>query len=211
MKGKYKILLSIIFILIIVVVIVLGIKGFSKKKNNNNNPDEINIPVLESIEKYGYSLHERDSLVMKETYEELKTILNNETIEYEEYAKSLAKLFVIDLWTMNNKTNRYDVGGIEYIYPDNVANYKLNVENTIYKNIENNVDGKRKQELPAVKSITDIEVHSDKFKIGDNEEDSYVVSLMWDYDKDLGYENKAKITMIKKDNKLYIVEYTSGE
>lgn len=210
MKGKYKVLLSIIFVLILVVVIGIGIKSFSKKKVNNNS-EEINIPVLESIEKYGYSLHERDSVVMKETYEKLKEILNKDDIDYEEYAKCLAKLFVIDLWTMNNKTNKYDVGGIEYIYPDNVANYKINVENTVYKNIENNVDGKRKQELPAVKSITNIEVHNDKFEIGDEETNSYVVSLMWDYDKDLEYENSATITMIKKDDKLYIVEYVSGE
>lgn len=210
MKGKYKVLLSIIFVLILVVVIGIGIKSFSKKKVNNNS-EEINIPVLESIEKYGYSLHERDSVVMKETYEKLKEILNKDDIDYEEYAKCLAKLFVIDLWTMNNKTNKYDVGGIEYIYPDNVANYKINVENTVYKNIENNVDGKRKQELPAVKSITNIEVHNDKFIIGDEETNSYVVSLMWDYDKDLEYENSATITMIKKDDKLYIVEYVSGE
>jgi len=210
MKGKYKVLLSIIFVLILVVVIGIGIKSFSKKKVNNNS-EEINIPVLESIEKYGYSLHERDSVVMKETYEKLKEILNKDDIDYEEYAKCLAKLFVIDLWTMNNKTNKYDVGGIEYIYPDNVANYKINVENTVYKNIENNVDGKRKQELPAVKSITNIEVHNDKFKIGDEETNSYVVSLMWDYDKDLEYENSATITMVQKDDKLYIVEYVSGE
>ena len=210
MKGKYKVLLIIIIVLIIVVIFFLGVKNFAKK-DDNKVPEIINIPVLESIEKYGYSLHERDSKVMKDTYEELKTVLNSDNIDYEEYAKCLAKLFVIDLWTMNNKTNRYDVGGIEYVYPDNVNNYKLNVENTIYKGIENNVDGKRKQELPAVKSIISIDLQTGTYKIKDKDEDSYIVSLEWDYDKDLGYESKAIITIVKKDNKLYVAQYVPGE
>lgn len=211
MNWKYKILLSIIVILIIIVIGFLCISHISKRNSKESTDKDVEVKVLESIEKYGYSLHERDSKIMKETYEELKDILNEEDINYDEYAKNVAKLFSIDLWTMNNKTNKYDVGGVEYIYPDNVNNFKLNVENTIYKMIENNINGTRKQDLPAVNSIINCDLENGEYTIGDNKMNSFIVSLEWDYDIELGYETKATITMVKKDNKLYIVEYVPGE
>ena len=209
MKGKYKVFLSIIVILIIVVVVFLVLSQFDIKKKTDDL--EIQIKVLDNIDKYGYSLDERDSKLMKSTYNELKDILSKDEIDYDEYAKTIAKLFVIDLFTMNNKTNKYDVGSVEYVYPDNVVNYKLNVENTIYKLIENNVDGKRKQALPVVKSIIEADLSKDKFKIGDKEHDCFVVSLKWNYEEDLGYDTEAKITLIEKDSKVYVVEYVAGE
>ena len=34
---------------------------------------------------------------------------------------------------MNNKINKYDIGGIEYVYPSGVDNYKLKLTDTLYK------------------------------------------------------------------------------
>ena len=209
MKGKYKALLGIILVLIAVVIVFLVLSQVNGNKKTGTT--DVEIKVLDNIEKYGYSLDERDSKVMKSTYEDLKNILNEEKIDYESYAKTIAKLFVIDLFTMNNKTNKYDVGSVEYVYPDNKDNFKLNVQNTIYKQIENNVDGSRKQALPAVKSIIEEDLTKGKYKIGDKEQDSFVVSLKWNYDEDLGYDTEATITLVEKDSKVYVVSYVTGE
>ncbi len=206
MKKKYKILLIVIIILIVLIVasiIVLNVF-------NNSSPAEP-VKVVDSIDEFGYTLDDRDTELMKSTYNELKNVLTQDEINYEAYAEVLAKLFVIDLFTMDNKVNRYDVGSTEYVYPDSVDNFKTNVEDTIYKTMENNSDGKRRQNLPEVSSIDDISVETSTFEIGETTYDSYVVSLNWSYETNLGYDEFATITLIELDNKLYVVEYVTGE
>ena len=206
MKKKYKILLIVIIILIVLIVasiIVLNVF-------NNSSPAEP-VKVVDSIDEFGYSLDDRDTELMKSTYNELKNVLTQDEINYEDYAEVLAKLFVIDLFTMDNKVNRYDVGSTEYVYPDSVDNFKTNVEDTIYKTMENNSDGKRRQNLPEVSSIDDTSVETSTFEIDETTYDSYVVSLNWSYETNLGYDEFATITLIELDNKLYVVEYVTGE
>ena len=174
--------------------------------------DEVknNVKVIDSIVDFSYTLDERDTKLMKDTYEELKNILKEREIDYDEYAKVLAKLFVIDLFTMDNKINKYDVACLEYVYPDNLENFKTNVEDTIYKLMEDNTYGKRTEKLSIVNNVEITNEKESTFKINEEEIPSYVVTLNWTYDKDLGYDKNATITMIKKDKKLYVVEYKAG-
>lgn len=207
MKKKYKRILIIILIVVLLAIISFVIY---KILLNNKTEEEV-VNVVDSISEYGYNLDDRDTELMKSVYEELKNILNSDEIDYELYANTLAKLFVIDLFTMDNKINKYDVGGSEYVYPDALENFKLNVEDTLYKHMENNSSGKRKQELPEVSSIEVLSNETDEYTIGENSFDSYIVNLSWQYVSDLGYDNNALITLINLDNKLYVVEYEVGE
>lgn len=194
--------------IVIAILLIISFLVYKLLKNNNTND---NIKVVDSIEKYGYNLDDRDSALMKSKYEELKKVLNSDEIDYEEYAKILAELFIIDLFTLNNKINKYDVGSAEYVYPDSIENFKLNVEDTIYKHMENNSDGKRKQDLPEVSGSNITAINTGEFLIDDENYDSFIVELNWDYVKDLGYDDNATITLINLDNKLYVVEYEVGE
>ena len=205
MRKKYKLTLIIIAILIIMVAFITFFILFNGKKE----VEKIN--VVDSIDEYGYTLDDRDSKLMKEIYEELKNILIKDEINYEEYAKTISKLFVIDLFTMNNKINKYDVGSTEYVYTENVDNFKLNVEDTIYKSIINNSNGKRKQELPCVSGVNIESITEEEFEMNENMVDAYVIKINWKYEKDLGYDDYATIKLIKEDNKLYVVEYIAGE
>ena len=206
MKKKFKRL--IMLFIVIAILLIISFLVYKLLKNNNTND---NIKVVDSIEKYGYNLDDRDSALMKSKYEELKKVLNSDEIDYEEYAKILAELFIIDLFTLNNKINKYDVGSAEYVYPDSIENFKLNVEDTIYKHMENNSDGKRKQDLPEVSGLNITAINTGEFLIDDENYDSFIVELNWDYVKDLGYDDNATITLIILDNKLYVVEYFVGE
>ncbi len=206
MKKKFKRLIMIF--IVIAILLIISFLVYKLLKNNNTND---NIKVVDSIEKYGYNLDDRDSALMKSKYEELKKVLNSDEIDYEEYAKILAELFIIDLFTLNNKINKYDVGSAEYVYPDSIENFKLNVEDTIYKHMENNSDGKRKQDLPEVSGSNITAINTGEFLIDDENYDSFIVELNWDYVKDLGYDDNATITLINLDNKLYVVEYFVGE
>lgn len=206
MKKKYKLLLILIAIIIVILLSIFLIPKLFKKE------EETPIKVVDSINEYGYTLEDRDTKLMKDTYNELKSILNEDEVDMESYAKSLSKLFIIDLFTINNKRNKYDVGGVEYIYTDSQENFKINVEDTLYKTVKTNSDGKRKQDLPIVKSVNVGEVKKDEFTIGEDDTyDSYVIEITWDYEKDYGYDKKANITSIEKDGKMFIVEYTTGD
>lgn len=205
MKKKYKlglILIAILIVLILVITIIFLLKGDKKVEKTK---------VVDSINNYSYTLEDRDTKLMKETYNELKDILNKDQIDYEAYAKTLAKLFVIDLFTMNNKINKYDVGSTEYVYPESVDNFKLNVEDTIYKSMEDNSDGKRKQDLPEVISVDALNIEEVEFEIKEEIEKVYEVKLTWEYEKDLGYDDNATIKLLNVDDKLYVVEYATGE
>ena len=206
MKKKYKMLLTILIILIIIIVAaIIAFKVFQ------GSPTAEPVKVVDSIDNFDYTLDDRDTELMKKTYNELKDILTASDIDYEKYAQALAKLFVIDLFTMDNKVNRYDVGSTEYVYPDSVENFKTNVEDTIYKTMENNSNGKRKQKLPEVSAIDESNVETSTFTIGEDEYESYIVKLSWSYEKDLGYDKNATITLIPLNEKLYVVEYVTGE
>ena len=205
MKKKYKYPLKILILVIIIIVGLIVFKMFFTKSEVKNN-----VKVIDSIVDFSYTLDERDTTLMKDTYKELKNVLKEKDVNYEEYANILARLFVIDLFTMDNKINKYDVACLEYVYPDNVDNFKTNVEDTIYKTIEDNTYGKRTGKLSVVSSVNVTDVSTSTFKINEEEVPSYVVTLNWDYESDLGYDKNATITLVKKDKKLYVVEYESG-
>lgn len=205
MKKKYKYPLLLLILVIIVIVGLILFKLFFAKDEVKNN-----VKVIDSIVDFSYTLDERDTKLMKDTYEELKNILKEREIDYDEYAKVLAKLFVIDLFTMDNKINKYDVACLEYVYPDNLENFKTNVEDTIYKLMEDNTYGKRTEKLSIVNNVEITNEKESTFKINEEEVPSYIVTLNWTYDKDLGYDKNATITMIRKDKKLYVVEYKAG-
>lgn len=205
MKKKYKLMIAIIVVIFIVIAAILLFSFV------NNKDEKETVKVVDNISNFGYTLDDRDTDFMKNTYNELKEILLKDEIDYESYAQTLAKLFVIDLFTMNNKINRYDVGSTEYVYPKSLDNFKTNVEDTIYKTIENNSDGKRKQDLPEVSSIELVSSDTNEYVIGEEAYDSFVISLNWNYEYDLGYDKQATITLIQLEKKLYVVEYVTGE
>ena len=127
-------------------------------------------------------------------------------VDYEEYAKSIAKLFIIDFYTLDNKLSKNDIGGTEFIKKDMRDNFIEEARSTFYKYVEV-IDG-RTQELPEVSSITDVSVEKTEFKYSDKtiDENAYKVSISWDYVEDLGYEKEASMIIVKQDKKLYIVE-----
>ncbi len=193
-----------LFIWIIGILIIILISMLVYKLVWNNGVEEEKVKVKDTIEGYGYNLDNRDTELFKTEFYNLKDILEQEELDYEEYAKSLSKLFIIDLYTINNKLSKSDVGGSEYVEPSVVENYKLNVENTIYKYITNKfIDN---DNLPEVKNIEVTNISESDYKLSNVEYESYIVDLSWNYTKKVDYDKEGYVTLIKKDSKLYVVE-----
>lgn len=166
--------------------------------------------VIDEIDGFKYTLDDRDTELMISTYKLLKEELANDIVDNEKYAEYLSKLFIIDLYTMTNKQNKYDVGGIEYIHPDHRDNYKLKVQDTLYKYLEDE-SNKNREELPEVKSIEFIDISQSTYTFNEQEFDAYVVELKWTYIKDYGYDKIGTVTVIKIDEKLYVAEFIPNE
>ena len=201
MSKKQDIRNIVLFVLI--GIVLFGIVGYKAYKDFHK--ESVAEKKIMSLDLYGYSLGENDSKLYKDNFKALETILNEKPIKYEEYAKTMSKLFVIDVFTLSNKVSSTDIGGLEFIYKDLKENFKENMGATLYKNIEINLDGKRKQTLPEVTSIEATDIKEHKYTYNKKEYDGYIVTLKWQYKQDLGYMDSIRLTLIKDDNKLYVV------
>ena len=194
------------FILIILFMILIysvgGIYYIEYVYKDNNEPVVKN---LSEIEGYPYSLKSNASKLYKDEFNILKDNLENNYNE-EEYIKSISKLYIIDLYSLKNKLNKYDIN-VDFIYPDIVSNYRLNIENTLYKYLENNSDGNRNQELPVVSNVIIDEILDEKYSLNKENVPCKKVKVTIDYENDLGYDKSGTITLVKQDKYYYIVEY----
>lgn len=194
-----------VFLFLMILLFVYSIGGIFYLKYIYVSPNEPVIKNLDSILGYDYVLRSNASSLYKTEFNILKENLEGD-INEEEYLKSVCKLYIIDLYSMRDKLNKYDIN-TDFIYEQNILNYKLNLQDTLYKYLEDNSDGKRVQELPSVSSVDVVDVKDTTFKIGNNNVNAKEVSLKWEYDKDLGYDNKGTLVLVKENNLYYIVEY----
>lgn len=194
----------ILFFCILIFVYAAGgtIYYIATREKKDDKPIVTN---KDTIKGYDYTLKSNATKLYEDEFKALKANLEGD-INYDEYAVSVAKLFVIDLYTINNKINKYDTGGVSFVYPDGRDNYKLNVQDTIYKYVEDNTNGKRTQNLPEVSSVIVKDSKKDTYKIGDNSFEAYKINLEWSYVQDLGYDKTGEIILIKKDKNIYVVE-----
>lgn len=199
--NKGKIFYLIMGILIIALVAVIGVNAYKDFFKKGEEPTIIK-KELDSLELYGYTLDDLDTEIYKKYFNELKEILNSEEVDEEEYAKAVVKLFVTDFYTLENKITSSDFGGLEFIHPDALENFKLKAGDTLYNHVKTNLDGKRDQDLPYVEEVTIVSAEKTTF----NEQEAYQVKASWSYKEDLGYQTSANFYLIKDENKLYIVE-----
>lgn len=195
--------------IIIIVIVILLLAGsatgayFYFKKDSNSSVKKVENEDV--IKEYGYTIKKTDSKIKKQKFKELKQILKEDEVDYEAYAAKLAELFAVDVYDLNSKINKYDIGGLEYILDTKTEEFKILMQDTLYSNIKDNTDNDRKQDLPVVKDATKEEITSGTYTLKEEQKDSYDVKIKIDYKEDLGYDKNVLIKMIKKENKLFIV------
>ncbi len=199
--NKVQKVIGFMMLLLVISMVVYVVLILLPNKKTNMSPDD--------TIKFGYTSYKRDTKLYKDTFDSLGKVLDKEPIDYEEYAKYLSELFIIDFYTLDNKNDKNDIGGIQFIYDDLKDNFILNASDTVYKYIKNITSSKNRQ-LPVVSKINVSDISENTYKIENTEYSSYIVTLDWSYEKDYGYETSTKITLIKKDNKLFIVEKVSN-
>lgn len=202
--NKNRVFYFVMVSLVLIVIVITGLK-FVFEFVIKSDKQEVTKKELDSLEMYGYTLDDMDSALYKEYFNDLKSTLNSDNINYEEYARDIVKLFVSDFYTLDNKISSSDIGGVEFIPSENVDNFKMHAGDTMYHHVKTNLYGDRVQELPIVKSVSIDSVKEGVYSYKEIEYPSYEVSASWEYEKDLGYMDKCVFTLIKDNNKLYIV------
>ncbi len=211
MKSK-KAKIAIIIVVVVLVIGILGFIGYKMliKKPNPKDPATNVTTVTNEITGYDYTLEDRDTEIFSNDFHELKELLEKEEKEEdfeEKYATLISKLFVIDLFTIDNKISKYDVGGLEFIYENARESFRSKIIDSIYKTVEDNSYNTRNQTLPIVTDAEVLEIKETTYQIEDTTYNAYEVKIQWKYEKDLGYDYIARLTLIKEENKLSIVSY----
>ena len=201
MKTKFKISLFVIaFFLIISIGLVFISKTKSKEVVNVSN-------VLYEIKDYGYHVNDNASSYYKNTFKSLMKLLENDDYDNEEYLSLVAKLFIIDLYSLDSKINKYEVTSSQYYYSDKQEMFKLKVIENFYNLMEDNSYDDRNQILPKVKNVEIVSIEDGVYTLGENEVDSKVVKVNISYEKDLNYDESGIITLVKESNKWSVVGY----
>ncbi len=191
--------------LLIVGILILGDIGLIVYKVTRKDDIPKNeTKIIDTVN--GYNLEDRDLELYKTEFNTLKANLTSDEINYEEYAKSIAKLYIIDLYTLNNKVNKYDVGGIEFVNETAKENYILKVEDTIYKYLKDNTKGDRQDIYPIVSAINVNNVVQKTYTFNNTRYDAYDIELSWTYETENEYDTSAWVTVVNDNNKLSIVE-----
>ena len=204
LKKKAK---RLIVALLIIIVILLGILFVSDKIFNKDKVKEVKI--VNKIDKYGYNLKNSKTKKYHKLFDELKKILSKKEVDEEEYVKKISEMFIYDFYSLNDKTAKTDIGGVDFVYPGALENFLLKAEDTYYKYVESNIYGNRNQSLPTVKDIEIKNVTQEVFAYGDKtDEKAYIVEASWDYtDGEFSkYQTSAKLVFIHDGDKLSLVE-----
>ncbi len=203
LKKKAKIIIAI------VVVITLLLLGFIVFKTIDGKKEVKAVKIENSIEKYGYNLKENKPKKYKELFKELETILKEKDVNEEDYVKKIAEMFVYDFYSLEDKTAKTDVGGLEFVHTAALENFIQNAEDTYYKYLESNIYDNRKQELPVVGEITIDSVENTQFAYGEEtDEEAYQVKVSWTYTDSSfdDYQSEATLIFVHEDFKLSLVE-----
>jgi len=207
MKLKKKAKRILIILLIIILAVIIGFFVLKKGTSKKDTPKEAKI--VNEVDKYDYKLKETKPSKYKEMFKELKEILKEEPVDEEKYVQKISEMFIYDFYSLNDKTAKTDVGGVEFVYPGVLDNFLENAQNTYYKYVENNIYNNRKQSLPVVSNINIESVTKEPFAYNDKtDEEAYKVVVTWSYTDDefSSYQKNATLIFIHEDIKLYLVE-----
>ncbi len=208
-RGKMKPITKILLGLIVIAILVGGFfvwKNFIKPMSNKPK-------VVDSIKNgdIDYVVSDTDTKLFKDTFNELKKILNAKEVDREKYAETITKLFVIDFFTLSNKTSKNDVGGVQFVYSSKQANFIEAARDTLYKQVHSVVtDDKDNSSLPTVTKVTidsidEISPYSMFEGFGFAEDQvGYMVNISWEYKNNDDFQSNATIIVVPDGEKLSI-------
>lgn len=198
---------NLIIFIVTILLIILASPVIYIIINKNISYNTHSIKQIDSIKEYGYSINENSTEYQRKLFKNLKNVLNEESINEDEYAKIISKSFASDLFTLSTKITNSDVGGLQYVFEDFKKDFISIAKAGLYSSLKSNVYGDRKQTLPEVINVEIINIERKDFKYNDQIfNDSYYIELKIDYSKDLGYPTNYNVVIVKNEKLMQVVK-----
>lgn len=202
-KTKKKLIIIVILLILIGIICIICIpKMFTKKKPA---PTQV-VEVVDKIDNFDYELNDNETKYYNELFDKLKKLLSEENYDEEEYATLIGQLFLADFYDLDSKIMKSDVGGTQFVYNDYRSDFEKGATTSVYKFVESNVYGDRKQDLPIIKNVEKEDLKTESYKsdmVTDSE--AYYINFKIEYSKDLGYPKNVQLILVHNGTKLEIV------
>lgn len=201
MKRKKRYKKNRVLAVILIIGVLFGLFFFKNK-------DDLQvITVVSEIGDYQYKLESNVSRIFKKYFKELEKELSDNKVDEKNYASLIAKLFVIDYYTLDNKVTNKNIGGVQFIHSSLKDKFITEASSTVYKYVKSNLYGNRKQKLPEVNDVEVESIKEIKYENGEfKDQTGYEVIVKVGYVKDYDYPKKVTLKIIHEENKLVIVE-----
>ena len=204
-RRKRKIKLGRIFALLLIVCLLgyLGVLAYEKLSVRESKTKKVK--NISTIKEYDYVLKENATAYFKKLFKKLDSALSKDEVDEEEYASLVCQMFVADFFNLDNKISKNDVGGVQFVYKDYRTDFEKYAMDSIYKSVENNVYGNRRQNLPIVENVKCLKTGNSTFKYGESsDEKAFTFNFDTEYKEDLGYQTEGSMTIIHNEKKLEV-------
>ncbi len=200
---------------IVISLLVIVVGGFFALEAKSNKSKVDSVGVIKENE--FYTLRSNATEYQKLLYKELTDGLKegNDAVN----AEHISKNFIADFYTWTNKKLINDVGGLQYIQKDMVANVSYQAQDGLYNDVAYYIS---KDQIKDTLEITDVKTSVQKvefIRTIDKEKvsmDAFEVLTSWTF-KDSSllnvdeYQQEARITVIKEENGLYSIVEIADE
>lgn len=209
-KRKLKKKRILIALLVVIVLIAIGGFGVYHVTSNKKEVRAVATVTDEIGNGYNYTITDDATDYSKELFADLKKELSKDQVDEEKYATLETQLFISEFFTLANKINRNDVGGVQFIYADYQESFQKEAMEHLYHYVENDLYGDREQELPEIVNVDVINVEQKEYTLNDTttDEEAYYVDVTMNYAKDLGYQKSATVVLMHNEKRLDIVKMT---
>lgn len=211
-KVKRKPKKLFIFMILGIILLIVGVASYFIFFDKETVKEA---KVLSKIDDYGYVLKSNKSSAYKKLFKELENTLSEKSVDEEKYAKTITKMFIVDFYSLGDRTAKTDIGGVDFVHEKALDNFVLNAENTLYKYVESNIYGDREQELPIVDTVTIDNIEKEEYSYLETiDENAYKVTASWTYTDSKvanGYQDSGTFIFVHNDKKLVLVEISSQE
>ena len=204
-RKKKKNRSFVVWLIAFLVVLVVGIGYYCYREFFSHAGQAVT--VVSQMEDYPYYLNSNATRIYKKYYKELEKELEDKRIDEKNYVSLLARLFAIDFYTLSNKVSNQDVGGVQFVASSLVERFRAEASDGFYKYIENNFNGKRKQDLPEIKQVDISDVKMTSYEKGEFQDSSaYQVMVSLTYVEDLDYPETVTLTFVHQNSLLVLVK-----
>lgn len=211
-KKKKNVLNRLLLCIILVGLVFLAYfvyTNFFKKNGPVDAPK-----VVDEIKSFNYVVSENDTKLFKDTFNELKKVLSAKEVDKKAYAETISKLFVIDFFTLGNKTSKNDVGGVQFVFSSYKSDFVDYARDGIYKQVSNSIGEKKNNDLPVVSKVEitkteEVSPASVFSSIGFGEDAiGFDVTINWEYENGSDFQKSTTLTIVSDNDKLSIAKMT---